>query len=454
MASLLSVGGLSTGIDTKALIDQLIYADRSIARLAESKKAQAQVRLDAIKSMNTRLLAARDGMDAIKQGSTFAPRKATSSNEAVLTATATTSATASGMVLNVKRLASTHQVATSAKTSASDPQGTTGSITIRAAGATSDTVVALTNYSLNGIATAINGANAGVTAAVVNDGTGYRLLVTSTKSGEDNAITTLAASGDLAGLLPSVGGLTQVSAGLDAQVRIGDPTTGLLVESATNTLDQAIPGVTLNLKAVGDGVNLTVTQDAATVRGSVQKTLDALNDARAYYASNAKYNVDTKTAGALFSEYDLARQLDSVERALTKTYTSQPTGFQSLAEIGVTVGTDGKFTINATKFDAKLAENQSAVSALFLAAGGDASVPLEGLTRSVDGAMALKQSGLEESIKSYTERITTIDERLVIRRAFYEKQFLEMEKITAQLQSQGSSMTNFISSLNGTSAKK
>lgn len=451
--ALFSVGGLASGIDTKSLIEQLISAERAPARLAESKRSSTQARLDAIKAMNTRLLTLRDTMDAVEQSSAFAVRKATSSNESVLTASAGSAAVAGSMTVNVKRLASAHQLTTAPQGSATTVLGASGSITIRAAGATADTIVSVTDYSLNGIAAAINGANAGVTAGVVNDGTGYRLLVTSQKSGDDFGIATLGGDGDLAALLPGVGGMTVVAQARDAQVRLGDPATGLLLESATNTMGEAIPGVTLTLKAVGDGVNVTVSQDAPGVRASVQKMVDAYNDARAYFSSNSRFDSTTKRSGALFNEYDIPRQLDAIERELTASYTAQPTGFQSLAEIGVKLGSDGKLSIDATLFDAKLAQNQGAVANLFLAAGSATSAPLESLTRSVDGAMALKQSNLEGDIKSLSDRIASIDARLERRRAFYQAKFLEMEKLTAQFQSQGNAITNFATSLSGSSKK-
>ncbi|MCX8039713.1 MAG: flagellar filament capping protein FliD [Planctomycetota bacterium] len=450
----LNVGGLASGIDTKSLVEQLLKAERAPARIAEQKRAQTQARLDAVKQMNTRLLALRDALDDIKQTSAFAARRATSSNESILTASAAANAVTGSVTVNVKQLASAHQVVTAAQASATTALGSSGTITIQAAGASSPTVVAVSDYSLNGIASAINAANAGVVASVVNDGSGYRLLVSSTKTGAANGITTLSGSGDLASLLPGIGGLTQISAAQDAQVRLGDPNTGLLITSASNTMDQAVPGVTLNLRAVGDGVQVTVARDAAAVRATVQKFVDAFNEARSYLANNSRYDTATKKAGPLFNDYDIARQLQSLERELIKAYDSQPLGFQRLSEVGVRIGSDGKMTIDAATFDAKLAENQQAVASLFAAAGGAASQVLESLTRSVDGVMALKSSNLEADIKALNERISDIDARLERRRAFYQAKFLQMEKLTAQFQAQGSTLANFANSLSASASKK
>lgn len=449
MASSLAVGGLSSGIDTKTIVDTLIYADRATARLAESRKATAQARLDVIKAMNTKLLALRDAMDAIEQKTAFAAKKVTSSNETALTALVGSSAAAGSMVINVKKLATASQVATAGQ-NAKDADLGAGTVVLRI-GTGSDVTITPTTNTLAGLAEAINAANAGVSASVVNDGSAspYRLVVTSSKTGEANAITRLDGTGGFAGVVAGLGSpsTTVVTTGADAEVRLGDPNNGLLLKSASNVMDQAITGVTLTLKAPADGIVITTGQDAAGVRAGVQKMLDAYNDAKSYLDSNSKYDQSTKRSGPLFGDYELRGQLDAVERALTQSFGSQATGFQQLSDVGIKLGTDGKYSITAAVFDAKLAENQDGVASLFLAAGTAGSVPMENLTRSVSGTMALKQSGLEESIKAYTDRITAIDTRLEARRAYYQAKFLSMEKITAQMQSQGTSLTNFVSSL-------
>lgn len=451
MASVTSSTGLASNIDTGAIVDAQINADRAPARLAEKNRTIAQARLDAVKAMNTRLLALRDALDAVKDKAAFATKAASSSNEAAVGVTVGATAIASSLVINVKKLAAAHQVATVGQASASADLGA-GTVTLRLASAAigdPDITITPTTNTLTGLAEAINSANAGVNASVINDGgtSPYRLVVTSSKTGAINAITTLTGSGGFAGVLPNLAGLTTVTTAADAEVRIGDKDTGLLVKSATNLMDKAIPGLSLNLKAIVDGVNITVNQDSATVRGKVTALVNGFNDATSLYASSSKYDVATRSAGALFGEYDIRSRLDSIQRELAKTDSSQPTGFQSLADIGVKADADGKMTIDATLFDAKLAENPNAVASLFLSAGTAASAPMANLTRSVDGAMALKQTSLETSIKAYTERITAIDARLERRRAYYQSKFLAMEKTIALLKQQGESMTAFANSL-------
>ncbi|HAT09324.1 MAG TPA: hypothetical protein DCS97_01725 [Planctomycetes bacterium] len=451
MASLLSVGGLSTGIDTKTLVEQLINADRAPARLSEARRATAQARLASVQAMNTKLLAVKDAVDAVKLPDSFRGRSVTSSQETALTATSGSSALAGSTTVSVKHLAAAHQVASDPQTSATDSMGSAGAIYIQAAGATTATTITPTDYSLNGVATAINEANAGVTASVINDGVGFRLLLTSTATGSAKGIAMAQGDGALATLLPDLASLTEVTPARNALLMLGDPVTGLPVESASNTVDQVIPGVTLTLKAPGDNIAVTVSKDPAIARNAAQQMVDAFNGALSYLTANNRFDLNTKQSGPLFNDYEIPRQLDRIERALTGTVAGQPTGFTSLKDLGITLGSDGKLALNATTFDAKFAENSEEVADLFLAVGSAASEPLESLTRSIDGSMALKESQLKESIEAYTERITAYDARLEKRKALYQAQFAEMEKLTAQFQSQGNALTGFVNGLNKSS---
>ncbi len=447
-----TVSGLASGIDTQALTTQLLFLDRAPARLAEANSARAQTRLDAIKAMNTRILAARDALDAVKTTASFAVKQVSVANASALSANVSSTAAVGSFNVSVKNLATAHQVATFGQTSASDPLAA-GTLTFRLASmAVSDPTLEITptTNTLTGLAAAINSSNLGLTASIINDGSAapYRLVIGSAKTGESNAITSLAGTGGFEEIVPSLFDTEVVTAGADAEIRLGDSENGLLLRSASNNMDVAIPGLTLALKAKADNIAVTISQDANATRGMVKTMVDALNSSQEFYASNSRYDVATKTAGALFGDYDLRTKLSNVQREVGKTFNSQPVGFQSLADLGVTSDGNGKFTIDAAVFDAKLAANPSAVASVFNAAATAAYTPMEDMTRSVNGAMALKQSGLEQQIKSFADRIAAIDARLEQRKAFYQAKFLAMEKITARMQGQGTSLTNFVNGLN------
>jgi flagellar hook-associated protein 2 len=455
VASAFSVSGLASNIDTKSMIEQLVYLDRAPARIAESNRSKAQTKLDSFKTMNTRLLAFKDALDGVQDGATFAGRTATSAKPEALTATATSAAVLGGMKISVKNLATASQYASAGQTSATTTVAS-GSLAFRLASTPAgspDIVVTPTTLTMTGLAEAINAAKAGISASVVNDGTGtpYRLVLTSSESGLANAIASVAGTGGFATIIPDLAGMTKVADAEDAEIRLGDPVTGLQLFSASNDMADAIPGVTLKLAAEADGIDVTVANDGTAAKTAVQALVDSYNSARDYFNANSTYDVATKVAGALFGDYDLRSRINGLEQGLDKTYTGLPSGFDSLADVGVTIGSDGKMEIDTSVLDSKLAEDPEAVSGLFAAASGAITTDLDYLTRSTDGVLALKQSTLEDRIEQLNDRITAIDARLERRKAYYQAKFLAMEKITAQMQSQGSSLTSFISGLSKSS---
>jgi len=220
VGSLTSVSGLASGIDTKAIVDALLAADRAPAALAEKNRAVAQAKLDAIKSMNNLMLAMRNALDPLKDKANFAAKTASSSNENAIVATTSSSAVAGSLTINVKALAAAHQVASAGQSSAATDLGA-GTVVLRLASAGAsdpDITISPTTNTLTGIAEAINAANAGVTASVINDGgaSPYRLVVTSAKTGTTNAITKLEGTGGFAGVLPGLGAMATVTAAADA----------------------------------------------------------------------------------------------------------------------------------------------------------------------------------------------------------------------------------------------
>jgi flagellar hook-associated protein 2 len=154
------------------------------------------------------------------------------------------------------------------------------------------------NNTLAGVRDAINAAGAGVTAAIVNDGSAspYRLVLTAGSSGAANTIqvTNNLAAGELH---DAIAGATQVSAALDAELTVN----GVAVTSASNTVVDAVPGVTINL--VGDGTTtLTVARDSAALQAAAGAFVKAYNDVNTTLAGLTAYNATTKQGGVLLGD--------------------------------------------------------------------------------------------------------------------------------------------------------
>ncbi len=180
---------------------------------------------------------------------------ATSSNSAVLTASATAGTPSGSHTIDVTSLATTSSAYSNAVASSSTPIAT-GTLTIQVGSSAAQTVtIDNTNNTLAGLAAAINNnGNLGVTASVITDANGARLALVSNTSGAPGNLTITPS----AGVVGFNTGVTGVNAALNVD--------GIPISSTTNTVSGAIPGVTLNLTGLTAGTPVSVTTGPDTTQ--------------------------------------------------------------------------------------------------------------------------------------------------------------------------------------------
>ncbi|MCK7510350.1 MAG: flagellar filament capping protein FliD [Desulfobacterales bacterium] len=229
---------------------------------------------------------------------------------------------------------------------------------------------------------AINDAKIGVQASIVNDGGGYRLVLGSTATGSANSLKITAADGDgnhtdLAGLsllahdptLATAGSgknMIQTMAGLDARAIID----GLTVTSASNTLKEAIPGVTLDLKGTDSAATtLSVAQDNGAISNGVQSFVKAFNELASTVKSLTSYNAETKQAGALQGDFSVRSIFGQLRGELNKIVSGASPQLDSLADLGITTERDGTLKLDTSKLQKAIAADPQGVAGLFARAG-------------------------------------------------------------------------------------
>lgn len=296
---------------------------------------------------------------------------ATPSTSGVVTATTSTTsvagsygiavnALAQGQTLTSGRYASaTAAIGAGATTTVNFEFGTTAgtTFTLNPNRAAKSVTINASNNSLQGIASAVNAANIGISANVTFDGVGYKLGFTS-PTGSANSLR-ISVTGDAAiqGLLATdpagIKNLTQTTAAQDASLSVN----GAALTSATNSVTGAIAGTTLNLTAVG-ATNLVVTPDTTQIAKNITNFVSAFNSLQS----------TLKTLGS-GTQYD-ANLIERVRGKLSATIASTPNGltgtsYNSLAQIGISTQSDGTLAVNATKLQSAVAANPTAVSSLF-----------------------------------------------------------------------------------------
>ena len=283
-----------------------------------------QTQLSAWQNFNSEMLTLQSAASALSTSANFNTKTVSSSDSSVVTATATSSASNGTYYVKVSGIAQSEQLSSQGFANTTDAIGT-GSVNISFHNGTNFSVdINSNNDSLSGLCDAINNADSGVSAQIVNTGdpdTPYKLLLTSTNTGEDYAMT-VTTSGLSGGTTPTIDQVVQN--GTDAHLQLGTGSGQINIEKSSNTISDVIPGVTLNLAGADTNttVMLQVQADTSTMEQSIQSLVTAYNAVASDISTQFTYNTSTQTGGTLFGSY----QLQTIQSQLRSALNSQVSG--------------------------------------------------------------------------------------------------------------------------------
>jgi len=397
---MITATGIGSGLDIESLVNQLVSAERTPAetRLL-NQEATLTSELSGFGLLKSSLAAFQSSLADLTKQSTFGQRTATSSNTDIIAVSANTSAAASNYDLSVSQLAKTHSLASGSFASASDELGT-GTLTIRF-GSTDYTPadpgpesynqftinpdrgiatidIDSSNNTLEGVRDAINDADIGISAAIVNDGSGYRLLMSSQDTGAANSLEiSVADTGDgndtdTAGLSAlafnaAATNMSQTSAAQDALFSVN----GLAISSSDNTAKNVINGVDITLKDITGAAPVTVSigENRAGVSQVINQFVNAYNSFVGTVNDLTAYDPETGNAGALQGDFSARSLTGQLRQALVNTFEGLSGEYTSLSAIGITTQSDGTLAIDATRLNQALDSSFDEMSGLFSAVG-------------------------------------------------------------------------------------
>ncbi len=415
----LSSPGIGSGLDVSGILSQLMALERRPLAVLDTKEAKFQAQLTAYGSLKGALSAFQSAVAALTNPAKFSAVTASLADTTVATATASAAAAPGSYSIETQTLAQAHKLksATFAATSTSVGAGTltiqfgtysSGTFTLNPDQAAQTITVATSNSSLVGVRDAINAANAGVSASIINDGSGNRLVIASKDAGIANALKITVADEDLtntdnAGLSQlaydaSTGGtlnLTQTVAAQNATAVID----GIAISKASNTLSDVIEGVTLNLLKANTPATttLTVARDTAGTQAAVQSFVKAYNDLNKTVTDLSKYDAANKRPSTLTGHATVRSLQTQLRGAFNTALSTAGGGLTALSDIGISFQKDGTLKLDSAKLNAVLGDATKDVSTLFAAVGK----PTDSLvlfvsssTDSKNGAYALNISQL------------------------------------------------------------
>ncbi|WP_457790307.1 flagellar filament capping protein FliD [Pseudomonas sp. PL-6] len=472
------ITGIGSGVNIDSIVGALVNAERAPkeAQLARLEKAST-TKFSALGQLKSALSEMQVALKELNSPSLFAKRTVTSSNTAALTASAASAALAGNYQVEVERLASASKVATQALASSFSAAGG-GTLTVKL-GAGDDAGVDVAIEAGDDLAAIRNKLNTalkdkGVSANIVNDPAGgtSRLVLTAkeTGAGKDIYIETAdAALGDLAigsidysdldnpvGTLAAVSGsaagyLEQAS---NAEFKVD----GLSLSSASNTIGNAIPDVTLNLVGkteAGKPLTVTVGQDNAGVKSSIKKFVDTYN--KLISTSNQLTNVTqvgegkAPVVGGLVGDATVRTLLGSVRNELVNPGGESGDAVRILADLGITTQKDGTLKIDDSKLDSALKDNYDAVGAFFT---GDTGLMkrleqrTEGYTQS-GGILDERMKGLQTTISGIDKQKETLNRRIEQLQTRLLAQFNAMDSLVGQLNQTSDRLAQALGSLPG-----
>jgi len=429
--------GIGSGLDVNSIITQLMALERRPLNLLDSRKSQLNAQISAYGKLKSALDNFQAAMKKLATAEKFQVFKTSSTDEAVVTATAGPGAAGGTIDVVVTQLAARHKLASTAFGSADDVVGA-GTLSIAVGADSFDVTLASGTDTLAALRDAINGApdNTGVTATILNGVDGSRLVLTSRDSGTANAMTV---SGDLAATL----GMTDVVAAADAELTVD----GFQVVSASNTVTGAVGGVTLSLKGISPDPLVAATvnfeRDDEAIAKSVQEFADAFNTLRDTVSNLRK--------GELGGDFSLTSIENSIVGVLGTGATLPVGSFSYLAEIGVSLDKNGKLQVDTSRLTAAMNVDFSGVTGLFADGTQGVAKRLSDLASqltSIDGVVAQREEGLNSRIRSMESQRTQIERRLEMTEARLRAQFTALDALVAQMQSTSAFLTQRLASLN------
>ncbi|MDI6631670.1 MAG: flagellar filament capping protein FliD [Bacillota bacterium] len=449
--TLMRITGVMSGLDTESLINQLMAIERRPIDLLNNKKETLEAQKTAWQEINTKLADLQSKLADLKLMSTYTGKVATSSNESVVTGTASSTATPATYSITVTQLAQAHSVASDRFDSASAELGFSGTFTVEGVA-----VTVATTDSLNSIRDKINAANAGVTATVIDN----RLVITSNSTGAASTIDFVddATTGVLKslGILDATGAIkNQLAAAQDALFTVNN----LDVTRSTNTISDVISGVTLTLKdESATAVTLEVENDTQTAVDKIKAFVDSYNALMNDIATKLAYDSDTKVAGVLQGDRALSQLQNDLRRKVSEIIDTADPELNALNLIGITTsGKEATLTVNETKLTEVLTDNPDKVALLFGASstnGNDGVATRMGATvtlwtKSDTGFLTAKTDSLTDRIEDIEEQVERMEVRLSIREANLWRQFIALEEALTVMSAQSSWLAAQLSQMFG-----
>jgi flagellar hook-associated protein 2 len=437
-------------IDVSSLVSQLVAATRAGQDGNISKQTQAvTTQISALGTLKSALSTFQDSLSTIDTVSAFNAATATSGDATVFTANASSDATPGSYSVSVSQLASAQQLVSKPFAGGGSDTVGTGTLQVSLGGSSFNITVDSTNDTVAGLASAINSAagNPGVVATVITGSDGAHLVLQSAQTGAANSIKLTETDGGtgLSGVTYDPGNTVnfkEIATAQDAQFSIS----GISHTSASNTVADALNGVTLTLTGVSKAgtttgtlasSQLTVAADTDSITTNVSAFVDAYNTMVQAIQPLGSYDQTTQTAGPMLGDSTLQGVQNDIRSALYSLVNTGSSTYNSLASVGITTNKDGSLSFDKTKFQTALASAPTAVTQLFAGSKGVAATLESRINTELGsgGAISNRSSTLIKQENALTDQTTKLNDQMTALTASLTQQYSHLNTLLSSLQS-------------------
>ncbi|HRK07040.1 MAG TPA: flagellar filament capping protein FliD [Pseudobdellovibrionaceae bacterium] len=435
-------GSINTGLPPN-IVDQLVEAERIPVKQMEQRKEKLDGKLKLVNDLSSKVGAIRGSLGELASTRGFSDVKLQSGDPGAVGGTVDPSLAKPGSWnIEVVQLAQKASVITNGFPDKDTTQIGVGYFKFDTPEGSKDVYISGDNSTLEGAAKAINDAKLGVRASVINDrkepDSPWKLVLSADGVGTDRSVEYPR--------LYFLDGDQDIYFDAKSEAKNGIvKVDGFEFEIGDNTLNDIIPGVTLELKQANPGrpVNITIKEDLEVVSGKIKGFVDAMNAVLGFLQQQSKIGKDTDTTKTLGGD-SLVR---STEQRIRRLVQSPQTGLKgqvkTLNQLGIQFNRAGTLEFDQKKFNAELGRRPNDVQEFFVGDGFStgfiASVRRElgSLTNPAFGPLANRTRGLEGQIRQMDERIAAKERQISKREDMLRNKFAKLEETMNKIKSQG-----------------
>ena len=449
--------GITSGIDYEEIIDATLEVEQVEIDELETKKEDYETTISAYGAVKSALSTFQDAVSELADADDFYVYSATSSNEEILTVELSGEVMAGTYEIEVIQIAKPQILIGDDGFSSKSEEVGTGTLSISVGdGEAVEIEIGEDQQSLVEIVAAINEADVGVTASImqVTDGA-YALALTAEENGEEITFSVLS-DGD--GDVSDDSGLSALYVDESESMTVAqDASTAVFslngkeFERSTNEIDDLIEGLTIHLEEAEEGTQVTihVETDTSGLSDKVQAFVDAYNsfmDTLALYQDDS----DEDTIGILFGDNTVNRLKSKLQSMIFSSVDNDDSGLTYLSRLGVEMEDDGYLYFDENTFAEALEEDESAVMNFFTNETDGFAVKMNDLLDGyldTDGIFDAKIDGYETTVTNIEEKIETLEEKLEAYEEKLREKYAALETLLSELQSTQDSVTSLLDSL-------